>query len=373
MPILNGSSLKKKVKLTFSVHHWCGLIAGIFLLVISLTGSILVFHHDIDHAFYAKLSTLKQPANAVHIDRSFEQVRQAHPNSEIRVPELAATPKEALKYEVREGKTRKWYFMHPETGQQLGVVDRADQRLVHVLLELHYTFLSGTIGKILVLLCGLALLTLTISGFVLYRKSIVKVLAFRQKLSFKNRRSLYSSLHRVVGVWSLVFNLLICVTGTWISFGIVQHALSETGAMVTTPQAAVSVDEVLAEVKRNHPDFNIHFLRFPKGEAGKLSVLGRMNTDPAFYSVYYSGLQADLQTGELGELSMLREQPFWTRMTTLLTPLHFGDYGGLGIKLLYSFFGLMPGLLSVSGFVIWMSRGKKEVDQAKKVRVKVAR
>jgi uncharacterized iron-regulated membrane protein len=365
--------LKKKVKLSFSVHHWCGLIAGIFLLVISLTGSILVFHHDIDHALYAELSTLKQPANALHIDRSFEQIRQAHPDSEIRVPELAASPKEALKYEVREGKTRKWYFMHPETGQQLGVVDRADQRLVHVLLELHYQLLSGTVGNILVLVCGLALLTLTISGFVLYRKSILKVLTFQQKLSFKSSRSLFSSLHRVVGVWSLVFNVFICVTGTWISYGIVQHALTDTGAMVTTPQATVSVDEVLAGVKKIHPDFEIHFLRFPLGEAGKLSVLGRMNTDPAYYSLYYSGLQADLLTGELGELSKLREQPFWTRMTTLLKPLHFGDYGGLGIKLLYSFFGLMPGLLSVSGFVIWVSRGKKEVSKVNKARVKVSR
>ncbi|MDX5481124.1 MAG: PepSY domain-containing protein [Hymenobacteraceae bacterium] len=361
--------MRAKTKHTFSIHHWCGLIAGVFLLVISLTGSILVFHHDIDHALYAELSTLSKPANAVHIDRSFEQVRQAHPNSEIRVPELAVSPAQALRYEVREGKTRKWYFMHPETGAQLGTVDRADQQLVHVLLELHYQLLSGTVGKILVLLCGLALLTLTVTGFILYRKSILKVLTFRQKLQLKTRRSLYSSLHRVVGVWGLVFNLFICITGTWISYGIVQHALTDAGAPVSTPPASVSVDAVLAQVKAAHPDFEIHFLRFPKSAEGKLSVLGRMKTDPSYYSVFYSGLQADLQTGELGTLNMLREQPFGTRLITLLTPLHFGDFAGYFIKILYCIGGLMPGILSISGFVIWYYRQKPQAQPEKKKKV----
>lgn len=45
---------KKKIKKTFAIHHWCGLMAGIFLLVISLTGSILVFDDDIDNTLFAK-------------------------------------------------------------------------------------------------------------------------------------------------------------------------------------------------------------------------------------------------------------------------------------------------------------------------------
>ncbi len=53
-------------------------------------------------------------------------------------------------------------------------------------------------------------------------------------------------------------------------------------------------------------------------------------------------------------------QPWWARVTIVLQPLHFGDYGGRGVKVLYSLGGLLPALLSLSGFAIWRFRGPAE-------------
>ena len=359
--------MKKRVKKTYAIHHWLGLVAGLFLLISSITGSVLVFHHDIDHAQFGQLSTLASPASELKIDNSFERIRQTNPESDIRVPELPEDPNQALKYEIRKGSSRKWLFVHPETGETLATVDRADKRLVHVLLDLHYNLLSGTPGKIIVLLGGLSLIVLTITGFLLYRKSILKVLAFKQLVSFKSRRSFFSSLHRVVGVWSLVFNLFISITGTWVAYTIVEYALSPAATAVADVQpAAVSVDKVIRQVKADHPEFKVNYLRFA---GGTLSILGRHHEDPSYYGFTYSNIQVDLATGKVKSVNMLRDQPWHKRLLTVLKPLHFGDYAGIWVKLLYSFFGMLPGILAVSGFLIWRLRKSKPEPKAPRKRV----
>ena len=349
--------MKKRVKRVFSIHHWLGLLAGVFLLISSITGSVLVFHHEIDSVQFARLSTLEEPAESLLIDNSFGRIRQQYPEGDIRIPALPAAADQALKYEIREKNTRKWIFVHPETGETLSTVERADQRLVHVLLELHYMLLAGTCGKVLVLLGGLALFVLSISGFILYRKSITKVLLFKQGISFSSPRALFSSLHRVVGVWSLVFNLLLCITGSWIAFSIVQHAFSAPSAVVSAPSAgSASVDAALALVRNEVPAFEIKYLRFPMGPEGRLSLLGRHREDPAWYGRTLSSIQVNMEAGTIERVSLLRDQPLYERALKVLKPLHFGDYAGLGVQLLYAFFGLLPGLLAVSGFLLWHFR-----------------
>ena len=362
--------MKKRVKKSYVIHHWLGLIAGLFLLISSITGSALVFHHDIDHAQFKQQTTLATPASALKIDNSFERIRQGNPESDIRVPELPEAPNQALKYEIRKGSTRKWLFVHPESGETLATVDRADKRLVHVLLDLHYNLLSGTPGKIIVLIGGLSLILLTITGFLLYRKSILKVLSFRQLVSFKSRRSFFSSLHRVVGVWSLVFNLFISITGTWVAYTIVEHALAPAAPVADVQPATVSVDDVIKKVKSDYPEFDTNYLRFA---GGTLSVLGRHQEDPSYYGRTYSNIQVDLTTGEIKSVNMLRDQPWHKRLLTIFKPLHFGDYAGIWVKLLYSFFGILPGVLAVSGFFIWRLRKSKQLPRTPQKKVTKAR
>lgn len=343
------------------------MIAGILLLISSVTGSVLVFHHEIDHAQFSNEATLEEPATELIIDSSFELIRQSHPDYDIRVPDFPEESNQALKYELRKEQSRKWMFVHPETGEVLAEVERADKRFVHVLLELHYMLLSGTVGKIVVLLLGIALIVLSITGFMLYRKSILKVITFKQRVSVKSRRSMFSSLHRVVGVWSLVFNLFISITGTYIAYTIVQGAFSSGGKPVTqSPAISISIDAALDKVKREYPSFDINYLLFPKSADGKLGILGRLESDPTYYGFNSSKIQVDTKTGEIESASFLRDMPWYKRVITILKPLHFGDYAGLSIKLIYCFFGILPGILAVSGFFIWRLRPvKRPLPQVK--------
>lgn len=371
--------LKKRVsiKRTFSIHHWLGLLVGVFLLIASITGSILVFHHEIDHAQFAGLTILEKPAERLMIDNSLTRISQLHPGSDIRMPEFPEDLSQALKFEVRNKSSRKWVFAHPESGETLATVARADQRLVHILLELHYKLLSGTAGTVMVLLCGIALIILTLTGFFLYRKSIFKVISFRQRISIKNRYTFFSSLHRTIGVWSLVFNLLISISGTWIAYTIVQAAFAsanaapEISAKQTVPASRTnaSVDASLREIKSEYPDFEMKYLRFANG---KCYVFGRLASDPAIYGRTASRVQVDMHTGKIEQASFLQDRPWTDRVLQMMKPLHFGDFAGLAVKILYSFFGIFPGVLAISGFFIWRNRriSKKAKRPEKRVTAK---
>lgn len=347
---------KRKVARTFALHHWCGLIAGVLLLVISLTGSILVFDDDIDNAVFAAHRRAVPAALRVSFDASLAQVRQAYPGLEIRIPELPA-PGDNILYELRQGQERTWLFVHPESGRIASVIDRADLRVTNVLLNIHYNLLSGTVGKIVVLCTGITFLILLVTGCMLYRRSFLKVLLFRQKISWSNRRILFSSLHRVLGVWGLLFNLLMSLSGIWLGYLVVESALKSKKPAAPAQAVSFSVDAALQRTQQQYPEFDVTYIRFPV--AGGVQFLGRLKSDPAYYGRFYSGISLDT-AGAVSKAQFMKDRPWYDRSLRILQPLHFGDYAGLPVKILYSLGGILPALLSISGFVIWRGKKKKK-------------
>lgn len=358
--------MKKRTKRIFSIHHWCGLTAGAFLLAVSLSGSILVFHDEIDQAFFRDQIRLHEPAGKLSFDRSFENVRKNNPGWEIRVPALPDNG-EALKYELRKGELRKWIFVHPETGELLSTVDRADRRLVNLLLTFHYSLFAGTPGKIFVSLIGIAFLILLVTGLVLYRKSLAKVLLLKQHFSLRSKRAFFSSLHRLLGVWGLILNILICITGIRIAYVVTSAAINATDSTISVPPITHPIDGLLSKAERAYPEFRVRYLRFPSTAEGKLLLLGHLRSDPAYYGRAYSNIAVNYHTAEVDAITLLRDKPLVDRFLTILQPLHFGDYAGLWVKLIYSIGGLLPGILAVSGFLVWRYRRTRSKPQARRV------
>lgn len=339
-------------------------MAGVFLLVMSLSGSMLVFHDEIDDAFFREQIELRTPAETVSFDRSFDKVRIANPGWEIRMPAFPEQG-EALKYELRKDKIRKWIFVHPQNGDVLSTVDRADRRLVNVLLTAHYSFFAGTPGKIFVAVLGVVFLVLLVTGTIVYRKSLLNVLLFRKLFLWRSQRGFYSSLHRWVGVWGLILNIFICITGIRMAYVVASGALKATPQQISVPEMTHSIDGMVAEARANHPDFIVTYLRFPTTETGKLSLLGHHTSDPMWYGRLYSNMAVNWETGNVESITFLKDKHWLDRFLIILQPLHLGDYGGgMAMKVFYSIAGILPGILAISGFVVWRYRTRKSPRRA---------
>lgn len=352
----------RKSKLFFSWHHWCGLVVGIFLLIVSISGTTLVFTREIEEIYEKPWVQIDNSDGLYFYDSSFFTVQKLYPGWEIRISGEPEANK-AIVYDLRRnGKIIK-VFAHPHSGAILHISDGVQNQLQQKILRLHQTLFLGTTGKVIVVLIGILFFISLITGIYIYRKYLIKVVLFKVRLKSKNY---YSSLHRILGVWSLLFNLLIVVTGLFISVNIILTRFNKVASKVKEINPVIfSIDRMKKEIQDDHLNFSIYFIRVPAA-SGKVQFSGKFKSDPFYYGKYNSRFTYDGITGELESMQSLREQGWWKKWNALIYPLHFANYGGLPLKLLYCFLGLMPGFLSISGFVIWKKKqtGKKNGNNA---------
>lgn len=324
----------------------------------SISGAILVFSDEWEEAADAPWAKVHNPLGVFSYDASVPVLQAQYPGWEIRAYGQPDAD-EALIYELRNKELRKRVYTHPVDGTILHVTEQA--AWYKQLLLFHYTLFSGTTGKITVFFIGVLFLASLLTGLYVYRKSIVKVLLFRVRLSHKNKRSYNSSLHRIVGVWSLLFNLLIVAAGLALAGKVSLAALEGAKApKADDPSSSItSIDTHRAALLRAHKDFEVHMMRIrPTGTA--LYFAGRYKDDPFYYGVYYSNFTLNGETGEVEKRVVLHDEPLGKRLMSFSGPLHFGNWGGLPVKILYCLFGLTPALLSITGFMIWMRAPKKK-------------
>ena len=342
-------------KKIFRWHHWCGLVVGLFLFMMSITGSVLVFSEeweDLEDPPLMLSGIREQPS----FDASLNNIREANPGFEIRLYHLPRQDR-ALVYELRKKEIVRKIYVHPVTGKILKEDNRAHKGFQRQLLLLHYTLWSGTIGKIIVFSVGILFLISLVTGLVIYRKSIIKVLRFRVRINHRTQRARHSSWHRIIGVWSLVFNLLIVFSGLLLSGQISLNALKTQAPLQKDIQPLGSLDDMLNRLRTDFPEFESHLVRI-RPASNTVQVSGRFHDDPAVYGNFYSSFSFNGQDGKTESSLFMKDLSFTGRLLKMAGPLHFGNYGGLPLKILYSLLGLTPGLLALSGFFIWWRRQK---------------
>jgi uncharacterized iron-regulated membrane protein len=321
----------------------------------SITGSILVFTEEMEVAADAPFKKIENPAGNFSYDASLEMIRQKYPEYEIRLYDHPGI-NETLVYELRKKDNSKKIFTDPVKGNVIHTMQNSDSQLHRRLLIFHYTLFSGTPGKIFVVFIGLLFLISVITGIVIYRKAIWKTIVFEKRIQYKSRGAFNSSLHRSIGVWSLLFNLLIIVTGLALSIQIALAAIKAPAAKIAkTENRIVSLDTIVQKVKATNPGFEIHLIRLrPHSNAVQLS--GRYKKDPSVYGNYASYFIVGGTSQKVEKTQIMGSLPLTKKMLLMAAPVHFGNFGGIFLKILYCFLGLMPGILSITGFLVWKRR-----------------
>ncbi|KAA5547474.1 PepSY-associated TM helix domain-containing protein [Adhaeribacter rhizoryzae] len=346
-------------KKVYKIHKWCGLVAGLFIFVMGLTGAVLVFNHELEAWEHHKYWEVNNQA-PVNIDKAYRTITSQYKNWEIRLQRFSDNPQETLIFSLRRPQERLMVFTHPANGQILATLD-SHKTITTWLLTLHYSFHANLPGKIMVFITGLIFLISLVTGVITYRKVILKMLLFRVGFSTKTKRSFASSLHRFVGVWALLLNLLMVLTGAWISYGIMANgfiAASTPAKSAASPPIAISIDQALIKLKTQHPDFRPTYMRFPKAENQPLTINGFVSGQPFYYSQFYNAATFDAKTGAILNLKLNPAAETKTKLDSISHSIHFLEFGNWLIKLLFCFIGISAPLLSITGFLLWKWRIK---------------
>ncbi|MFA6961219.1 MAG: PepSY-associated TM helix domain-containing protein [Opitutaceae bacterium] len=352
-------------KRLWQFHSWLGLVAGLGLVVIGLTGSLLVFHDEIDVLLDpALVRVVPSPGGRLPATRLAASINHQLPGYEIAGWGIDHDdPAHADFLYIRRHGSAKWLVssVNPYTGQILSSPHDGTSTFTGWLLELHYAFFGDHLGIFIVGLFGTLLCLLGVSGVWLYRCFWKHLFTLRWG---RSTRILFSDIHKFIGITSVAFNLLLGFTGAWWNLShIVEHWT--TGGDDERPAPTVRLysdtldfDSILVDSTTRLPGFKVNYLDFPVEAGSPFTLYGQ--TPGSFLSgPYGSTVSYDAHTGEFRAASDLKQSGQWTRAVDAFTPLHYGTFGGLPVKILWSLGGLAPGLLAISGFLMWFHRRRR--------------
>ncbi|NJM56464.1 MAG: hypothetical protein HC857_01965 [Synechococcales cyanobacterium RU_4_20] len=194
----------KARQLMVRAHGLIGILMGLFIIVVSLTGSAIVFQAELDTFLNRSLFQVTPQNQVVSVDTVLDSARSAHselPLSFIQVPKTSDASyiiNQQLPHEQRLQT-----FVDPYTGNVLG--SRVWERsLIGFIYAVHHNLLAGLTGQIVVGVVGLGLLFIAISGTMLWTGWRKLAIGFKIRWNAPSALLNYD-LHNVGGLLSTVF------------------------------------------------------------------------------------------------------------------------------------------------------------------------
>ncbi len=206
-------------KALFQIHLWTGLGVGLYIVVISVTGSVLVYRSELRQRFNPQPRPVAISGPRLSEDALIEATRRAYPDHTVEVWTNPDDSTHAVTMSVRrDGGARDQLLFDPYTGEYLGHALPAGWRLTTWLLDLHDNLLAGETGRRVNGVGAVLLLLLSVTGATIWWPGIQ---GWRRSLLIDwraNWRRLNWSLHSAFGFWTLLFIFTWGVTGIYLTF-----------------------------------------------------------------------------------------------------------------------------------------------------------
>ncbi|GAB2460421.1 PepSY-associated TM helix domain-containing protein [Comamonas humi] len=353
------------------VHKWSSLVCTVFMLLLCLTGLPLIFHHEIGHLLGTEVETPKMAPGTPHasLDKVLEVARAQHPDRVVQFASKDAdddnlwfvtmTPTPAPTDDFRS------VAIDARTAEVLAQ-PRFDEGFMYVMFKLHVDLFAGLPGKLFLGFMGLLLLVAIVSGVVLYAP-------FMRKLDFgtvrrdKRTRLKWLDLHNLLGVVTLVWLFVVGATGminTWADLVIKYWQYDQLSALMvpyqgqpTVPVAERgSVQRSMEVAQAQAPHTKLSFVAFP----------GTAFSSPHHTTFFLKGnepftsklLQPVLVDAKTTEVTAAPRLPWYLTALLVSQPLHFGDYGGRAMQIIWALLDIATIIVLGSGLYLWLRKGR---------------
>ncbi|MXO70968.1 PepSY-associated TM helix domain-containing protein [Alteraurantiacibacter buctensis] len=352
------------VKRGLSAHAAIGLVGGALLYLVCLSGTVLVL--------YEEWQRLEQPAA---------------PEMEAISPAAVQRAVEAVLASEEEPTTH--LYVHMPTAELPRATITTDNRALHVdrqgapvvpeenawsefLYALHYTLnLPALVGITIVGALGAMIVALAVTGLIAHPR------IFRDAFRLRARNQggvAMSDWHNRLSVWTLPFSLTIALTGAVIGLAsVAAYALAATsyggdaeavyapifGDEPATDPAPAPVPDVaaaLAYMQQAYPQVTVSYaILHDPGTAGQHVQIVGGHDRRLIFGEYYA-FSAD---GQFHGAAGLADGSLGQQAAASVYNLHFGNYGGLPVKLGYILFGLALTAICATGVYIWLGKRRR--------------
>ncbi len=364
------------------VHKWSSLVCTAFLLMICLTGLPLLFSDEIDHWLEPHAyETLPPETPAVNLDRVTATGRRMYPGQVVTSifidddePQIYLWM--APSWEAAKADRASEHFIRfdARTAKILEQSEPASERrptFMGVMLSLHRDLFAGLAGELFLGLMAIFFVIAIVSGMVLYGP-------FSRKLGFgtvrrdRSARLKWLDLHNLLGVVTLAWALVVGATGT--DERTIDPRFSRSGRRrmcgpcsnlgaakpPPLPSELSSVQAAFDTARSAVPGMTVTSIGFPSEEGSPHHyVLWAKGATP-LTSRLFNPVIVDARTGIF---TAVVKMPWYLRALEVSRPLHFGDYGGLPLKIIWTLLDLVTIAVLGSGLYLWLSRRQSPIER----------
>ncbi|MDR3273438.1 MAG: PepSY domain-containing protein [Flavobacteriaceae bacterium] len=395
------------------IHLWMGLGAGIVLFAVCLSGTILTFRSEIEYLFNPKKYDISEVSNAqkLDIETLISKVQKQEKakvvsitipeNSEKNYPfdlmkkegrtserkEKTEKPKKTGKPEKsgKSGKAEKKkhqrptaYYINPYSGEIAGKDGGGTSTFFMTMMKLHrWLLLEDSIGRPIVGIATIIFVLLSFSGLILWfpRKFRHWKRWFYWKPGFKIKfgarwKRINHDLHNTLGFYSLIFVLIMSLTGLcwsfeWYKNGMSSLMKSEVFAgrnekpveIEISGNQTIPLSRILDTVNQELPYQGDVRISLPKDSATAMTV---SKTKKGFFALSAPDkLFVNPYSGEIVKKNLFKDFPLNVQIVSLIRALHTGEVFGTFSKILYFLACLIGTSLPVTGTLIWLNKMKK--------------
>jgi uncharacterized iron-regulated membrane protein len=342
------------------------------MLLLCVTGLPLIFHEEIEEAFHLppmKAIAPGTPAPAVDsivaaakAQRPGEIVQfvffdQGLPVISVATAPTAQTPFEQAHIQAFDRRTGEAITLPPP-----------ESDFMHWMEEAHIRLFMGLPGTLFLGLMGLLFLVAIVSGIVLYAPFMRK-LPFGTVRKDRSIRLKWLDLHNMLGIvtatWLFavgatgVFNTLdVPIAGYWQATELAEMTAAYKDD--TPPEQLASLDAAIAAAAAVSPGMQPYSIAYP----------GNPFSSPHHYAIFMAGndaltryiLRPALVDAGTGKLSVVKDMPPLVQTLFISRPLHFGNYAGMPLKLIWALLDIAAIIVLVSGLCLWWKRRKGPVE-----------
>lgn len=346
----------------YKLHRYAGLFVAVHFVIFAITGLLLLFRDELtaSNSVAPEVVSLSEEQIAENYSTILHHIKVTYPRH---LP-LALFPEDDSPQNIHarlgaEGSTKlrgalRTQFNLNNGSEFLGNQNK-DTDVFDTLLVLHRELFLGSNGKLYVGFVGLVYVFLLVSGFLIYGK-FMKGRGFGELRNSRVPRLV--DLHKFTGAATFGWSLLVGVSGMFLAFNGVliktfqyqslKHLSTQFENYEIKTSLAAPFSKVIASALNAKPDSVVSYVSFPNTEFGI----------PGHYLVLLQGktpiterlAELAVVNAADGTLTQILQLPWYLKLVLLSEPLHFGDYGGLPLKIIWCLFTV--GSLAVACFGI---------------------
>lgn len=359
------------IRLWYLVHKWTSLVSTAFLLMLCITGLPLIFEHEIeeltgdaytmppvaDEDARVSLDTVLANALAsrpgeVGLFMSFDEDRPVVNVTTAPSPDAGENEMTLLSLDWRTGAL---------------VPAPNEDGIMGFLLQLHTDMFLGFKGLLFLGFMGLLFFTAIVSGVVIYAP-FMKRLDFGTVRASRSTRVKWLDYHNLLGIVTVMWASVVGLTGVinTLSEPLASYWQYDQLADMTAgyqgmdrPAQLASIQAAVDTAKAAAPGMQVQFVAFPGGffSTGHHYAVFMQGNTPLTKKL----LTPALIDAETGTFTDMRSMPWYMQALLLSQPLHFGDYGGLPMKILWALLDLFTIIVLLSGLYLWAAKRQTSV------------